>query len=158
MQYQNKRVASIARAAIQGLYALLGILTVIGFFGDEVDLLNKLKFPLLALFLFVIVVTNLGALSELDISADERYVEFSNSPVLAAKGHRVHTYSIDADKLLSFSYYPVVFFRYLVINYVGHSGKNKKVRVGLSLMSSRRRNELLDIMNSIIKKNSSTNL
>lgn len=156
MQYTNSEEASVARATSQVALLVLGVGVVVTCLGDD-ESLDFMQGPMLLLTLLCLMAIMLGGFSELSIQGDRTYLEMRASPIFMPKG-RAHTYSIEAERMISSRLINLVLFHYLSVHYVSHhSGREKVARLGLSLMGRRPRQDLRRLLELIKNDNALRN-
>lgn len=144
MQYQDRRRASLARASMRILLAVLGILTVVAFECDA-DGLTEHRWLCLGVFAIVMLLCFTGGFCDVGVSVGDSYVDISCQQIFNRKG-RVATYSIDMSRITAWRKVSLLFFHYLTIDYVSHFGHNKRARIGLTLVPAKVRRKLIEAL------------
>ncbi|MBQ3634084.1 MAG: hypothetical protein II951_00500 [Bacteroidales bacterium] len=151
MVYDNSESASLMRAVLRTSYALLGIVVAFAFFADS-PTLTRLRFFLLAFFILFYVVTGNAGINELRIQADKSFIEVRSTPLFKSKGHN-DTYTVHANKLVDFHHWRIPPFHVLSLKYICHTGKPRRVKIGLTLMSSKARKSFIKILKEAKESN-----
>lgn len=149
MQYNNRRASMTARAIIKTTFAILGMGVAIAFLSTD-DTLAGAKWALTGALVIAVLLTSSGGLYEMDVQGDSSFLDITCSPILQTKG-RSRTYSIPGGSVLSVSNLNLLIVHKLKIEYIGHRGKPKTARIGLTLMSARQRERLLQIVGKLGK-------
>lgn len=147
MQYNNRRAASMARAIIKTTFAVLGMGAVVAFLSSD-DTLQGAQWPLVGALVLTGIMASVGGLYELSLQGDNTFLDITCNPVLQTKG-RSKTYSIQSGNVLSASHLNFLIAHILKVTYIGHHGKPKTARVGLTLMGSTSRDRLLGIVKKL---------
>lgn len=147
MQYNNRRASSIARAVIKTTLAVLSMSIIVAFLSSEGTFAGA-QWALIGVLLITILVTSSGGLYEMTLQGDNTFLDITCNPVLQPKG-RSQTYSIQGDNVLNVSHLNLLFIHKLTVDYIGHHGKHKTARVGLTLMDSRQRDKLLHLVDKL---------
>ena len=144
MQYQDRRRASLARASMRVILAVLGILTVVAF-ECEADGLTEHRWACLCVFVIVMLLCLTGGFCDVGISVGDSFIDISCQQIFNRKG-RVATYSIDMSRITSWNKVSFIFFHYLTIHYVSHFGHHKTARIGLTMVPAKVRRRLIDAL------------
>lgn len=147
MQYNNRRASSAARAVIKTTYAVLSMGIVVAFLGSD-ETLTQAGCVLVGLLCAAIAVTLAGGFYEIAMQGDGSFLDIMCTHVLKSKG-QCQTYSITSGNVLSVSYVNLLIIHRLTIDYIGHNGKRKRAKVGLTLMSGRQREKLMRIVKTL---------
>lgn len=147
MQYNNRRASSIARAVIRTTLAVLSMAIIVAFLSSDGTFAGA-QWALIGILLVTVLITSSGGLYEMTLQGDNTFLDITCSPVLQPKG-RSQTYSIQGDKVLNVSHLNLLFIHKLTVDYIGHHGRHKTARIGLTLMDSRQRDKLLLLVDKI---------
>ena len=144
MQYTNRRAASTARAIIKTVFAILSIGLVVTLLGvSNSPGVTKIVFA--GLLAIAIIFATTGGMYEMIIQADSTFADITCSPILQTKG-RNKTYSIPAETIQKVRRTNFLFIHYIRIEYIGHNGKTKTARLGMTLMGHQSRRKFLGIV------------
>lgn len=149
MQYSNRRAASTARAIIKTVFAVLSIGLVVAFLGVSSGP-NIAKIIFAGLLALAIAFAATGGMYEMIIQADNTFADITCSPILSTKG-RNKTYSIPASNITRVSQTDFLFVHFIRIDYIGHNGKKKSARLGMTLMGSNSRKKFLGIVAKMLE-------
>ena len=147
MQYNNRRASSIARAVIKTTLAVLSMGIIVAFLSSDGTFAGA-QWVLMGVLLITIIFTSSGGLYEMTLQGDNSFLDITCNPVLQPKG-RSKTYSIQGDNVLNVSHLNLLFVHKLTVDYVGHHGRHKTARIGLTLMDSRQRDKLLLLVDKL---------
>lgn len=149
MQYNNRRAASIARAVIKTTLAVLCMSITVAVLSSD-DTFAGAQWALIGILTATVILTSSGGLYEMNVQGDNTFLDITCNPVLQPKG-RSKTYSIQSGNVLNVRRVNMLIIHKLSVDYIGHHGKHKTARLGLTLMDSRQRDKLLHIVDKLAK-------
>ncbi len=120
---------------------------VVSFLGND-GTPSPARWVLVGLLALAIAISTAGGLYEMAFQGDSTFLDIMCSPVLQSKG-RSRTYSIMSGNVLNVRHTNLLIIHYLTIDYIGHNGKHKRAKVGLTLMGSNKRDKLVKIAASL---------
>ena len=149
MQYNNRCAASIARAVIKTTLAVLCMSITVAVLSSD-DTFAGAQWALIGILTATVILTSSGGLYEMNVQGDNTFLDITCNPVLQPKG-RSKTYSIQSGNVLNVRRVNMLIIHKLSVDYIGHHGKHKTARLGLTLMDSRQRDKLLHIVDKLAK-------
>lgn len=140
----------MTRAIIKTTLAVLSMCVIIAFLSSDGTFAGA-QWALIGTLAAVILFSSSGGLYEITLQADNSFLDITCNPVLQPKG-RSKTYSIQSGDVLKVTHRNCLLIHTLTVDYVGHRGKRKTARVGLTLMNPQQRDRLLHIVDKLGKR------
>ena len=152
MQYSNRENIQGICLAMKFAMAVLTMLLVIAVFGWY-PLLHSALPVMLAVWTLCLLVGLFGGFDELYVNVGQGYVEVLRRRFLSLSEHREVVISTKSENLYRVKYTRFAYFRFARIYYKGHTGTEKRIIFGLTMMDRQKRRDLIEQLRTICNNN-----